>query len=61
MYKILIAEDDEEIALIEKDYLEMNGYDVHVASDGIAALTEIENDIYDLLLLDVMLPGINGY
>jgi DNA-binding response OmpR family regulator len=61
MYKILIAEDDSVIALIEKDYLEMNDYEVTVTSDGISALSEIEKNIYDLVILDIMLPNKSGY
>lgn len=61
MKTVLIAEDDSEIAAIEKDYLEINGIESDVASDGIAALDMIKAKRYDLLLLDVMLPGKNGF
>jgi DNA-binding response OmpR family regulator len=58
---VLIAEDDAEIAQIEKDYLEINGIGADIAHDGNAALDMIQAKRYDLLLLDVMLPGKNGF
>lgn len=61
MKRILIAEDDMEIAAIEKDYLEINGMEADVAGDGITALNMMHNTAYDLLLLDVMLPERNGF
>ncbi|MGI6721237.1 MAG: response regulator transcription factor [Anaerovoracaceae bacterium] len=61
MAKILIIEDDEEIALIEKDYLEVSGYEVDVRNDGTDAAEYMINGDFDLLLLDLMLPGQNGY
>lgn len=61
MRKILVAEDDKEIAEIEKDYLEISGYKVDVVHDGGAALEAIRSGGYDLLLLDVMMPGYSGF
>ena len=61
MAKILIVEDDEEIALIEKDYLEMSGYEVVVKSDGRNILAFLQQDKMDLIILDLMLPGASGY
>ena len=61
MEKILIAEDDEKIAWLERDYLEMNGYEVQIVADGSKVITELEQGGYDLLLLDLMLPGMDGY
>lgn len=61
MAKILIVEDDEEIALIERDYLEVSGYEVEVKSDGNDVPDMVINGDYDLLLLDLMLPGMSGY
>lgn len=61
MTKILIVEDDKDIALIEKDYLEVSGYEVHVETDGVKGLQEALQGEYDLYLLDVMLPGIDGF
>ena len=61
MAKILIAEDDSEIAMLERDYLEIEGYEICVADNGQQAATEALNGSYDLILLYLMLPGCNGY
>ena len=58
--RILIAEDDSEIAMLERDYLEIEGYEICVADNGQQAATEALNGSYDLILLDLMLPGCNG-
>lgn len=59
--RILIVEDDDDIASIEKDYLEVSGYQVTVKENGTAGLTEALTGDYDLILLDVMLPGMDGF
>lgn len=59
--RILIVEDDDDIASIEKDYLEVSGYEVHVEEDGARGLSEALTGIYDLFLLDVMLPNMDGF
>jgi len=59
--KILIVEDDTEIAILEKDYLEINGFETEVMVDGNQALAALQKGGYDLVLLDLMLPGQNGY
>lgn len=61
MAKILIAEDDPEIAMLERDYLEMDGFQVEVVDNGQQAVTQALNGGYDLILLDLMLPGCSGY
>lgn len=61
MARILIAEDDLEIANLEKDYLEINGYEITIAEDGCDALRVLQWESFDLIILDVMLPGMNGY
>lgn len=61
MAKILIIEDDEEIAMIERDYLEMGGYVVDVKSDGNGVEELLAREKFDLLILDLMLPGVSGY
>ncbi|MGM9517605.1 response regulator transcription factor [Acidaminococcus timonensis] len=61
MQKILIIEDDMDIAELERDYLEANGFAVEIVGDG--ALGEkraLEADV-DLILLDIMLPGMDGF
>lgn len=61
MSKILIVEDEEAIADLEKDYLELSGFKVEVANDGETGLRKaLEND-YDLFILDLMLPGVDGF
>ena len=61
MAKILIIEDDADIAAIERDYLELSGYEVFVCADGTAGLRTALSEQYDLLLLDLMLPGTDGF
>lgn len=61
MSKILIVEDEEAIADLEKDYLEMSGYEVMIENEGTKGLeTAMESDV-DLIILDLMLPGVDGY
>ena len=60
MNKILIVEDDSAIAEIEKDFLEINGYAVTVKADGIKGMEEALTGQYSLVLLDLMLPGMDG-
>lgn len=61
MKKILIIEDDVSIADIEKDYLESNGYEVELVYDGLKAMAKFEEYNPDLVLLDLMLPGKDGF
>ena len=61
MLKILIAEDEEPMANLIKMNLRRAGYQCTWASDGEKAADYMDNEKFDLLLLDVMLPGINGY
>lgn len=61
MAKLLLAEDDQAISMLERDYLEMEGYEITAVDNGQAAITEALKGEYDLILLDLMLPGCNGY
>lgn len=62
MKKILIIEDEEAIAMIEQDYLELSDFETEVVSDGASALQKLNDNSYDLILLDLMLPGgMSGY
>ncbi len=61
MSKILIVEDEEAIADLEKDYLELSGFQVEVANDGAAGLEKALGEDYDLFILDLMLPGVDGF
>jgi DNA-binding response OmpR family regulator len=59
--KILIIEDDTAIAEIERDFLEIDGYQTVIATDGIEGQRLALTGDFDLIILDLMLPGINGY
>lgn len=61
MSKVLIVEDEEAIADIEKDYLELSGFTVTTCKDGTSGLAEALDGDYDIYILDVMLPGIDGF
>ncbi len=59
--KILIVEDDSFLSSLASGRLEKEGYKVSVATDGIQALKMLETDIPDLILLDIIMPGMNGF
>lgn len=59
--RILVIEDDKSIAELERDYLEINGYECDIASDGITGLDMALKNEYALVILDIMLPGIDGF
>lgn len=61
MEKILIVEDDQDIASLEKDYLEINNFSVALINDGSKAISTISENNYSLIILDLMLPNTNGY
>ena len=61
MARILIIEDDADIAAIERDYLTLSGYEVTICADGPSGLQAALAGGYDLLLLDLMLPGMDGF
>lgn len=61
MSKILIIEDEVEIADLEKDYLELSGFEVAIANDGNKGLAMALTEEYDLIILDLMLPGMDGF
>ena len=58
--KLLLVEDEEFISFIYKRQFEISGYDVDTARDGLMGISQIKNFHYDLILLDIMLPGMNG-
>ena len=60
-YNILIVEDEEAIADLEKDYLELSGFEVEVANEGTLGLEKALSGEYDLFILDLMLPGVDGF
>lgn len=59
--KILIIEDDKAIAEIERDFLEINGFETSIVEDGIEGVKQAISGQYNLILLDLMLPSIDGY
>ena len=61
MSKILIVEDEESIAELEKDYLELSGFEVEIENNGTDGLDRALKEDYDLLILDLMLPGVDGF
>lgn len=61
MSKILIIEDEVSIAELEKDYLELSGFEVDMEHSGDTGLDEALKNDFDLIILDLMLPGIDGF
>jgi DNA-binding response OmpR family regulator len=60
MKKILIVEDDRAIAEIQRDFLEIEGFEITICPDGTLGLEQAQSGQYDLILLDLMLPGMSG-
>lgn len=61
MSRILVIEDEEAIADLEKDYLELSGFEVEIQNRGDRGLQAALSGEYDLIVLDLMLPGIDGF
>jgi len=61
MSKILIIEDEESIAELEKDYLELSNFDVEIENRGDTGLARALSDDFDLYIIDLMLPGTDGF
>ncbi|MGP1348643.1 MAG: response regulator transcription factor [Stomatobaculum sp.] len=61
MSRILIVEDDRSIAELEQDYLEINRFETTICEDGETGLREALDGGYDLIILDLMLPGTDGF
>ncbi|PFH92691.1 response regulator transcription factor [Bacillus sp. AFS088145] len=61
MKKVLIIEDDQSIALLQRDYLEINDFEVEIESNGKSGLQKALSKEYDLIILDLMLPELNGF
>lgn len=61
MSKILIIEDEAEIAELEKDYLEINGFEVDIENKGDTGLARAKQELFDLIILDLMLPNVDGF
>ena len=61
MKRVLIIEDETAIAELEKDYLELSDFEVTIAADGVEGLDRSMKEDYDLVILDLMLPGMDGF
>lgn len=61
MAKILICDDEERILNVLKEYCVFNGYEVDLAHDGMEALDKVEKSNYDCIILDIMMPNLNGF
>ena len=61
MSKVLIIEDEVAIADLEKDYLELSGFEVEIENDGVVGLKRALSEDFDMYILDLMLPGIDGF
>lgn len=60
MSKILLVDDDVELTNLLAELLSLEGFDIHVVHNGQEALTELELQTYDIILLDIMMPVLNG-
>ena len=61
MSRVLIIEDEVAIADLEKDYLELSGFEVEIENDGTVGLKRALTEDFDMYILDLMLPGIDGF
>ncbi len=61
MYKILVADDEEKIREVIREYAEFEGFDVDEAADGMQAIEMCKNTLYDAVILDVMMPKLDGF
>lgn len=60
MAKILLVDDDKSLCLLYSTEFEAEGYEVEIAHDGHEAIEKIENNNYDLVILDIRMPGMDG-
>ena len=60
-YKILLCEDDQNLGMVLKNYLELSDYDVTLERDGRLGLAAFQREKYDICLLDVMMPNMDGF
>lgn len=61
MAKLLVVDDEEKIQLVLKEYAEFEGYKVDTANDGMEAVRKVKDQDYDLIVMDVMMPKLDGY
>ena len=61
MYKILVVDDEPKIREVIKEYAEFSGYEVTEAEDGMSAVGLCKLNDYDLIIMDIMMPKLDGY
>ncbi len=61
MYKILVVDDEDNIREVLKEYAEFEGHEVDEACDGMQAIEMVKNTDYDIIIMDVMMPRLDGY
>ena len=61
MYKLLIVDDEQKIREVIREYAEFNEYEVEEASEGMEALNLCKNNSYDLIIMDIMMPKLDGF
>jgi len=59
--KILIIEDDPDVSMVMRDLLKVHGFDAHLFSSGEKAIEAIEDILPDIVVMDLMMPGMNGF
>ena len=60
VYKVLLADDEQGLRDITKKYLERNGFDVITAKNGAEAIAAVDKNVFDIIVLDIMMPEIDG-
>lgn len=61
LMKILIVDDEELIRTVVKEYAELEGYEIDEAGDGLEAIAKCQENNYDLIIMDIMMPKLDGY
>ena len=61
MYKLLVVDDEMKIRDVIREYAEFNGYEVSEAEDGMQAVKMCKEEDYDLIILDIMMPKLDGF
>ena len=61
MYKILVADDEQKIREVIREYAEFEGHEVSEAVDGMQVVEMAKNNDYDIIILDVMMPKLDGF
>ncbi len=61
MYKILVVDDEMNIPRVVREYAEFEGYEVDEAENGMAAIEKVKNNDYDLIVMDIMMPKLDGF